>query len=44
MTSLEIYLFVAPLILLLVGILAAWLGPKWIAYAAKKAEQHPHSP
>lgn len=33
MTDLQIYLIVAPLILLLVGVLAAWLGPKLIERA-----------
>jgi hypothetical protein len=33
MTDLQIYLIVAPLVLLLVGALAAWLGPKLIERA-----------
>ena len=39
MTDLQIYLIVAPLILLLVGGLAAWLGPKLIERAERHREQ-----
>jgi uncharacterized membrane protein YsdA (DUF1294 family) len=39
MTALEIYLVIAPIVLLLAGTVGAWLGPKWIEHAAKKAER-----
>ena len=39
MTELQIYLIVAPIILLLAGALAAWLGPKLIERAGNARQR-----